>query len=199
MTRRVPFMLGFLVVLITVALTGCGGTDTAPGLVNQPMDPTRVAFLGDSITARWSPLPVAGAINAGVSGETSEQIAARMQSQVIDAGAGVVVILAGTNDILKTTVADTTYVQSMAHQARDAGLRVILATIPPTEQGLGDSMDRVNDFNQELIAFANDNGFEWVDYYDMLIDLYPGDTVDGIHPNAQGYARMVLALDTVHL
>lgn len=192
MTRRTLYLSGWLA-LSAVLLAFCHGctSDAAPAPhAAKPMDAHQVAFLGDSITARWQPLPVAGAINAGISGQTSEQVAARMQADVIDAGAGVVVILAGTNDILKQPTADTSYVQSVALQARDAGLRVILATIPPTLQGEGDSMARVDAFNAELVAWAQDNHFELVDYYGALVADYPADTVDGIHPNAAGYALM---------
>lgn len=179
------------------ALAGCGSQQaTAPQYPAEPISPSRIAFLGDSITARWQPLPISGALNFGVSGETSEQIAARMP-QVISAGAGVIIILAGTNDILKSASANIDYVESMAMQARDAGARVLLCTIPPTTEGEGDSMARVQAFNTSLTEWAKEQGFDLVDYYDALAPDYPGDTVDGIHPDPAGYALMAHALETI--
>jgi lysophospholipase L1-like esterase len=168
-------------------LAGCSVVD--------PVVKADIVFLGDSITARWNPLPIAGAANFGVSGETSEQVAARMPD-VLQTGAKTVYILAGSNDILKLSVADPAYIESMAVQARDAGLKVFLATIPPTTKGLGASLARVILFNQQLIAWARANNFPVVDYYMALIGDYPEDTVDGIHPNAQGYALMATQIDT---
>lgn len=177
-------------------LAGCGSTSDAPQYPTEPLSPSRIAFLGDSITARWQPLPIAGALNFGVSGETSEQIAARMP-QVIAAGSGVIIILAGTNDILKAPTANIDYVQSMALQARDSGARVILCTIPPTTMGEGDSTARVLTFNAALTQWAKEENFPLVDYYEALAWGYPGDTVDGIHPNGQGYSLMASALEQV--
>lgn len=155
----------------------------------DPVTKADVVFLGDSITANWNPLPIAGAANFGVSGETSQQIAARMPD-VLQTGAKSVYILAGTNDILKEDVAQIDYVQSMAMQARDAGLTVYLATLPPTTKGLGGSLMRVILFNQQLLAWGRANNFVVIDYYIAMIGDYPADTIDGIHPNAQGYALM---------
>jgi lysophospholipase L1-like esterase len=169
--------------IFALCMAGCGNRDTT-----GPTD-AQVVFLGDSITARWDPLPVAGAANFGVSGETSGQIASRMPD-VIRARAQTVYILAGTNDILKMPVATIDYVQSMALQARDAGLQVVLATIPPTTLGEGDSIARVQQFNTELTTWAHSEGFALVDYFAVLVPKYPSDTVDGIHPNALGYALM---------
>jgi lysophospholipase L1-like esterase len=175
--------LSIVLCIIVTCITGCGSRD-APGTTDA-----QVVFLGDSITARWNPLPVAGAANFGVSGETSEQIAARMPD-VIRARAQMVYILAGTNDILKAPVATIDYVQSMALQARDAGLQVVLATIPPTTLGEGNSIARVQQFNAELTGWAHEEGFSLLDYYAALVAKYPGDTVDGIHPSALGYELM---------
>ena len=121
-------------------------------------------------------------INAGISGETAEQVAARFSSDAIDSDADTVVILAGTNDILKLAV------EQMAMQARDANMKVIVGLIPPTEQGLGNSMVRVSDYNQALSEWCADNDFEVANYFAVL-DLAT-DFVDGIHPNAQGYSKM---------
>lgn len=180
-SREIKLMALLFVCIVLCAFAGCTNSDAPAG----PPVGANVVFLGDSITARWANLPVEGAYNYGVSGETSEQIAARMP-EVIASGAHVVYILAGTNDILKLSAADVDYVQSMAEQARDAGLTVVLATIPPTSKGLGDSMARVQQFNKGVKAL----GFKVIDYYAALVAAYPDDTVDGIHPSEQGYLLM---------
>lgn len=171
----------------TCFLVGCGSEDVAPAL--PVVTKNSVVFLGDSITSRWPVLPIPSALNLGVPGETSEQIAARMPG-IIAGGADAVFILAGTNDILLTPEATIEYIQSMAHQARDAGLLVVVATIPPTNKGLGDSMGRVQSFNGILRGWAQTEEFQIIDYYVALVDGYPGNTVDGIHPTEDGYRAM---------
>lgn len=162
--------------LLVISLAGCA---------------QKTVFIGDSITYRWAQLEQTGAINAGISGQTSQQIAARFKHDAIDTGAKTVVILAGTND--KT--ADITYIAQMAIAGRAAGMRVILCEIPPLPIHGGVYMPRVQAFNASLIKFASEKSFPLVDYFDALNQ--PPLFVDGIHPNDAGYVLMWAQLQSV--
>jgi lysophospholipase L1-like esterase len=73
-------------------------TKTAPPLREE----RRVVFFGDSITELWNLREYFGGmpyINRGISGQTSSQMLIRFRPDVIALRPGIVVILAGTNDI----------------------------------------------------------------------------------------------------
>jgi len=67
---------------------------------------TRVVFLGDSITEAWD-LSVffkgKPYVNRGIRGQTTPQILLRFRQDVIALKPGIVVVLAGTNDIAQNT------------------------------------------------------------------------------------------------
>lgn len=199
-----------ITVLCVMLLTACGGAQTtqtkSDGFVinatRQDRVPKPVVFIGDSITAGWDLkdyLP--DAINAGIPGQTSAQMLARFQADVLDKDPSVVIILAGTNDIRLLDDPNASNIQIMATMASAAGIRVILCEIPPIDNTLDFDFANttqeskvVTNFNSEVILTGLDYGYPIVDYYDALI--LPDGTqngalfLDGIHPNKAGYAVM---------
>ena len=61
-------------------------------------DYPKVVFIGDDITADWFPQSAIW-INKGISGQTSGQVLARFQTDVIDSHPDIVNILVGTYDV----------------------------------------------------------------------------------------------------
>jgi lysophospholipase L1-like esterase len=110
-------------------------------LRQKPADPTRVVFIGDSITDLWrlaDSFPGQPYVNRGISGQTSSQMLGRMFPDVIALKPAAVVILAGTNDISRATGAVTAQmvednIQAMAQLAQANGIKVILCSILPTD------------------------------------------------------------------
>jgi lysophospholipase L1-like esterase len=189
---------------------GCGTTPT-------------VVFMGDSITYLWG-LPSVGGlifqqhpfwIDVGVSGNTSGQMAARFQQDVIARHPGVVAILAGTNDVYPgwtlcgaVGATDTCHnIISMVSQAQSNGIEPVLATIPPwgckeSVCALAEDVDsdsgryeRIDALNQWIKAYGKQHALVVIDYWLPLVatdkETYvPSMTMDGVHPSAQGYAMM---------
>jgi lysophospholipase L1-like esterase len=110
-------------------------------LKKLPADPKRVVFIGDSITELWNlaeSFPGAPYVNRGISGQTTPQMLVRMFPDVIALKPAAVVILAGTNDISKATGVATAEmvehnIQAMAQLAAANGIKVVLASILPTD------------------------------------------------------------------
>jgi lysophospholipase L1-like esterase len=54
--------------------------------------------------------------------------------------------------------------------------------------------EKIRALNARLEAWAKSEGLVWVDYYAALADasgaMKPGVSLDGVHPNAAGYAIM---------
>jgi lysophospholipase L1-like esterase len=108
-------------------------------LEQQPADPKRVVFMGDSITDIWNldqQVPGKNYVNRGISGQTTPQMLVRMYPDVLDLKPAAVVILAGTNDIAQNTGPETiTMIEenlmAMTELAQKHGIKVILCSVTP--------------------------------------------------------------------
>lgn len=195
-----------LAILAAFGLSACGGSGasvqaTPPPQQSKPLSNV-VAFMGDSITALWDlPLYDSGqTINLGILGATTIQMLAQFDT-VIAASPGVVVILGGINDfhLLGPAATNIDSIKAMAAQAKAAGIRVILCSVMPETKvfqgaGAGLTMTDIEEFNQKIINLAQANGYLYADYYDEFLN-HDGTVnnsllIDGLHPNAAGYAVM---------
>jgi len=170
----------------------------------------RVVFYGDSITDAWGRrdgtgdfFPGRPYVNRGISGQTTTQMVVRFRQDVIALHPAAVLILAGTNDVAGNTGPMTPEMtennfRSMVDLAKVNGIKVILASITPTvdypwRPGLKPS-PKIQALNVWLQSYCASNGLTYLDYYTALADangaMKPGTSFDGVHPNAQGYARM---------
>lgn len=130
-------------------------------------------------------------INAGVSGNTTTQMLARVQSDIINAQAvkpGKCIVLGGTNDVgtiaLATSLAN---LASIYDQLRAAGIEPIGATIPPktTQQ------TAIASLNIGIKSLCDKRGMICLDFHSVLVDPSNGQYLagysgDGTHPNDVG-------------
>ena len=221
MTRKVRRFSALTYLLAFACLSGCIANRARRGdLAEAEFATASVVFMGDSITYYWGPgqqgqsdafLAHANWINKGAYGETSGQMLARFQVDVIALKPAMVHILAGTNDVYPGWVLcggveniDTCgNLKAMVAMARAAGIQVILGTIPPWGQGDAakgfdpspDRYTRINQLNQWIDQFSADHDLTVADYHTLLVatdgETYkPSLTVDGIHPAPPAYALM---------
>lgn len=169
--------------------------------------PHRVVFLGDSITEEWANenlMRTPGFVNRGIGGQTTPQMLVRFASDVLALKPAIVHIMGGTNDVAGNTGPETdqeieSYWAEMAQLARIHGIKVVLASIPPTvgypwRPSVSDASGRIRRLNMWLKAYAAQNKFVFVDYWSVLSTpggaMRPEFTMDGVHPNHNGYAVM---------
>jgi lysophospholipase L1-like esterase len=108
-------------------------------LKQQPADPNRVVFMGDSITDIWKladSFPGKPYVNRGIGGQVTEQMLVRMYPDVLDLKPAAVIILAGTNDIAQNNGPETmTMIEenlmAMTELAQKHGIKVILCAVTP--------------------------------------------------------------------
>jgi len=177
----------------------------------------RVVFMGDSITDNWDNEDFGGFfpgrpyVNRGIGGQTTPQMLVRFRPDVIALQPKAVVILAGTNDIAGnagvmplSAVEDN--LASMAELAKAHGIRVVLASVLPVDDGdrdrEGQPLTRtrcrppepIAALNRWLRDYAAAHGGVYLDYAAALADekgmLKADLSEDGLHPNAKGYALM---------
>ncbi|HWR17175.1 MAG TPA: SGNH/GDSL hydrolase family protein [Terriglobales bacterium] len=173
-------------------------------------DPSRVVFMGDSITDHWdlaASFPGKPYVNRGISGQTTSQMLIRFQPDVVNLRPSAVVILAGTNDIAGNTgpilieQIENNF-SAMAAIARANKIPVIVSSILPVHNYTEASqkffvsrpMAQIRVLNDWLRDFAKDQGYVYVDYFSVMLDekglLKRELAADGLHPNAEGYKMM---------
>jgi lysophospholipase L1-like esterase len=169
----------------------------------------RVVFYGDSITDAWVRnggkfFPGKAYVNRGISGQTTEQMVVRFRQDVVNLHPAAVVILAGTNDIAGNTGTETAETiedgfRSMVDLARANGIKVVLASVLPVatypwRPGVADPPGRIKALNAWLQSYAVEQKVVYLDYYTAMAGpdggMKPGISIDGVHPNAAGYAIM---------
>ena len=99
-----------------------------------------VVLLGDSITAGWQawgnlPKLAPYALDAGIGGQNSRMMLARLQDSVLVHHPRIVVVLAGANDTDIAAFEDVPLnfsdMRAIIERCQAAGARVIVGTIPP--------------------------------------------------------------------
>jgi lysophospholipase L1-like esterase len=154
LTRRRKIDLTLAVAVLYVASVSVCGSSAAITATGQPIKPISappsVVFIGDSISVIWGSgqegpefAEHPNWIDKGVSGQTSSQVLARFQTDVIDLHPQIVHILVGTNDVYPGWTLEPTKgsigngidspadVEAMVQMAQANFVHVILATIPP--------------------------------------------------------------------
>lgn len=146
-------------------------------------------------------------INAGVAGERSDQILARIDG-IIASGAQFLHVLAGTNDAGQS-VPLTTFqanIRAIKAKADAAGLPIVFSLVPPRSATQGATIaGYVRQYNLFLRFWGNTNGVPIVDTFKAVADPTTGylaavnDSGDGVHPSDAGHAAIAAALAAVLL
>lgn len=169
----------------------------------------QVVFMGNSITegwARWRPdfFKANKYIGRGIGGQTSAQMLARFPNDVVALKPRAVVISAGTNDIAQNqgyiSLEDILKnVQGMAELARSNNIKVYLTSVLPAyafdwRPAIKDAADQIIKLNSMIRAYAEKEGFDYVDYHSSLKDERNGlpekFAKDGVHPTGPAYEIM---------
>ncbi|MCC6295052.1 MAG: SGNH/GDSL hydrolase family protein [Bryobacterales bacterium] len=183
------------------------GSDNAEVKLDPAVD--RVVFLGDELTAQWLPggaafFPGKSYLNRGIERQTTAQMLVRFRQDVVALRPKAVVIQGGSNDIASvmgptTEPAIADNIMSMVELAQVHGIRVVLASVTPVCDCAGVKQSalrpafKIAGLNGWLRGFAQRSGSIYLDYYSALAEgrtMSRSLTVDGLKPNAAGYARM---------
>lgn len=140
--------------------------------------------------------------NEGVPGEyaAATSTLTRFTNLVASRAYDVALIMEGANDILGGTGGNPAGIppaianfRRMIADARSRGVRVFLATIPPANPAGARGLTRyqaVPMLNAEIRALAVAEGVQLVDVFDAFNGDFSLLSVDGLHPNAEGFARI---------
>ena len=141
-------------------------------------------------------------LNRGVNGERSDEIRTRFTRDVLAAKPGVVIIIAGVNDVYqgRTAAAVEVQLQAMYDAARAAGIAIVAGTILPYDTAGSDENTRMHAVNGWIRDYAARHAD--VVFCDTRAAVAsPGEpnrllsSTDGLHPSPEGYKRMAATLE----
>lgn len=126
--------------------------------------------------------------NTGISGEKTPEGAMRLNDVLSDFPANIVLIMEGTNDILRGLSVETTKInlQRMIDIAKSKGAIPILATLPPISRADMSTLIP-NVWNPMIISLAQSNEIKLADHYSAILSTWTSSSIDGLHPNDIGY------------
>ena len=195
--------------VLGLTLAGCGG-ENEPSLGAKPEKTTLVAALGDSITegaplatresryGHWAEMRLKGTRfrHCGVSGERTDQIAARLDRCA--ERAKVLIVQGGINDIAQGRPVEEAArdLRSMVERGMDLGLRVALTEVLPWNNGYPAAARPIRRLNRAIAQIGSDLRVPVLPWYSKLEDpanpgrMKPEWTTDGDHPSVTGYRRL---------
>jgi lysophospholipase L1-like esterase len=144
-------------------------------------------------------------LNRGVNGERSDQIRARFTRDVVRENPDLAVVIAGVNDIYQGVTPDALQQQleaigELARTARPDGIPLVVGSILPYNTATELQNERMRAVNEWLRRYASRN--PRVTFCDTRAAVASAAnpnclaaTADGIHPVAEGYRQMALALE----
>ena len=197
--RRPGAIAALVVSVLALYLWWSGRTPEPP-----PLDPARetVVFLGNSITGGHGlpvettfPLRLGAALglrvrNAGISGDTTAGALARIERDVLAHRPKLVVVELGANDAFRRVPVETTLdnLRAIVRRLRQDGAGVLLLHLRLPPFG-GEA------YRQGMRKIAHEEGV-WLSE-DFLEGVVPDLTTDGLHPTAEGHARLAVRLEPV--
>ena len=151
--------------------------------------------LGDSLTA-WPNTPWPSRLdsqdpalrllhNAGIPGNTTAQMRARLNGDVFNYHPNVLFVLGGTNDLGygisgSATIAN---LRAIIVAAKARKIMVIILLVPPDQWT--SMAPKISSLNRAIVNLANSQGVAWVDIHTPLTNgngvYYPKYTSDGLH------------------
>lgn len=201
-------LAGVVAAVAVLLLVGARQPDrgTSNACEEPPSEGGAVA-LGDSITIGSTPPraddswfeqfactedpPVEYAHNAGIYGNTTAQMLARLDQDVLSREPDTVFVLGGTNDLLRgidqaETIAN---LRMLAERSRETGADVYLGTIPPQE-AVPQAAAATEQLNAAIVALAEEVDVPVLDFHAALVEA-DGSYRDGlfadlVHPSDAG-------------
>lgn len=203
------------IVLVFIAFWGClaaaAAEPTTRMAVPQGLQGVqRLLFVGDSLTD-GSDYPdfvvntINGAcgthiepLNAGICGDTSAMVLARLQADVLDVKPDMVVLMIGTNDMARDRTVEQfrTDLGKLVETMLDANIRVVLALPSPLRNRQGNA--RLEDYLSVIRQTAEKHKLLLVDAHaEFVRQIAAGKEMigpDGAHHGKDGFAGMARAM-----
>jgi lysophospholipase L1-like esterase len=163
----------------------------------------QIVFVGDSIMRRYAVdeyFPKTTVVNRGIFHDTSTSLLERWNSTVSTLLPDLIVLMIGTNDILKNR--EEFIVQNIGILLDNSTPNsIIVSSIPPFGSIHCEHNKKVLKINKELKNLVESKNQYWIDAYFDLLDetgcLSQALSADGIHLNGKGYSILTSHLKKI--
>jgi lysophospholipase L1-like esterase len=178
--------------MIVVACLGDSITEGSPGWQHDTGGDPQSTWM------HWAGLadPRLELRNFGIHGETTAEIAARLEEAI--EGADVIVVQGGINDVYHGLDVERAAenLGGMVCRGKQLGLRVVLANVLPWNNGRPGDQEKIRRLNLLIEQIGRAEDVPVLDFNGTLAD--PADpsrmraewTVEGNHPNVAGHRRL---------
>ncbi|MDH4317427.1 MAG: SGNH/GDSL hydrolase family protein [Desulfobulbaceae bacterium] len=131
-------------------------------------------------------------LNYGVSGEPTSRGVGRIDSVLASSKPHLMLILEGTNDRAFGISVETTKFNlgEMIKKCRAKSTTPLISTLLPDTSEHGWKKEIPTTYNPAIRSLAQEKGVSLVDQYDALSPNWSSQTVDGKHPDDNGYQLM---------
>jgi acyl-CoA thioesterase I len=141
-------------------------------------------------------------MNRGVNGDTTGEMLARFQRDVLAMNPALVIIMGGSNDVFMGIIAEEMQdnIRCMIRYAAEKAVVSILGLPPPCIYSVEEEC--LGEYRHWLRLYAAENQLMVIDFATVFLDALSGEVrrdlfVDGVHPNEAGYERMIQPALTV--
>ncbi len=192
--------------LVTIVALGDSTTAGTPAFKSPVEAPPDGEGTRESQFSYWliKTHPEWTALNRGVNGERTDQIAARFDRDVLAAQPAVVIIIAGVNDVYQGRPVShvTTQLRALYDRAITAGIPVVAGTIVPYNTATDEQNGKMREINAWIAAEGRrDPRIRVADTRAAVAAPGQPDRLagspDGLHPDVEGYRNMAGALAPV--
>lgn len=197
-------------IVLAMQLVACDNRGKTKTMKSETvaMKNVTAVFMGNSITASWAKMDPVFFLNnnyvgRGISGQTTGEMLARFEKDVIDLHPAVVVILGGINDIAENNGPVSTEkifenIVSMTTLATNNKIKVVLCAVLPAHdipwRPSVKPIEKVISLNNIIMQYCSENNIPYVNFYTAMVDenygLRKELTQDGLHPTLPGYKIM---------
>lgn len=162
-------------ICLTLLLAGCSLSDGNGGGGNNDKGPVQAVFIGSSQLNDWTfstSFPNNNYVKKAVLSDTSTEMLARFQADVVTPKPPRVVIWAGENDVDRGMALSTTQsnITQMHQMASAASIAVVLCTIPPKAGADAVQNPAIVTLNTWIKSYAADHNIAVADFYPVLVD-----------------------------
>lgn len=175
--------------------------------LNESAQQGQIVLIGDSIIEIFPTemLNIEGKIvyNRGISGDFSNRMCERLDDNALNISPSGVFILVGTNDLnLSRNNQDIVgYINMAVSKCKESGVeKIVVSSLLPVKKSVNKGMvgirknSDVASVNESLKQMCEVQGVVYADTYSSVVDengeFDERYTYDGLHPNAQGYAKI---------
>lgn len=213
--KKILIIIGCSILVLIAIIAQISNNITKAKLKNLKVQDENIVFYGDSITEGYNVKEFFyeyHVVNSGISGNVTEDLINRIDSDLIDYNPSVVILQIGTNDI-RRSVNEKDILNNIKKivkyiRKNRKNAEIYIESIYPINrdkdkdywENLTDKYNNktIMNINKQLERYCNSNNITYIDVYSKLTDdkgnLKAVYTKEGLHLNDLGYYKVTTTI-----